>query len=147
MGLETSSEYFLKSAGILEYILDNFPESHDTDLLVENLLLLIQLMVLQAKEANYQKVQLSNTSDEYFGIEQEAAGLGHEYNSIISKMEENKCDLPYAWYTLVLVKQRHYSALADYLVAKKMFENDPMAQQYLEEKYHLGRLELINQHT
>jgi len=52
-GLEASSEYFLKSAGILEYILDNFPESHDTDLLVENLLLLIQLMVLQAKEANY----------------------------------------------------------------------------------------------
>ena len=143
IGLETSSEYFQKSAGILNYILDHFreycsKEYYGKDISDKTLKLLINLMIIQAREASFLMQELCNDSRESCDVAKESARLSLEYESLVLHLVNNKCVIPYTWNTLFMVKQSYYAALADYSVAVEMLANDGNILKDIKEHSNLG---------
>ena len=144
IGLETSSEYFQKSAGILNYILDHFHEYYSKDISDKTLKLLINLMIIQAREASFLMQELRNDSRESSDVAKESARLSLEYENLVLQLVNNKCVIPYTWNKLFMVKQRYYAALADYMVALEMLANDGNILKDVREQSNLGEIRYQN---
>ena len=121
-GLDIATEHYLSAAGIFQYILDNFSDLPGRDLDYDTLQLLVQLMLAQARETSFQKMELffdeeNGGFDLCLELGQEAADVSLVYDALLETAGLAKYQVPYSWMCIVRVKQRHYMALADYYVA------------------------------
>ena len=121
-GLDIATEHYLSAAGIFQYILDNFSDLPGRDLDYDTLQLLVQLMLAQARETSFQKIELlfdeeDGGFDLCLELGQEAADVSLVYDALLETAGVAKYQVPYSWMCIVRVKQRHYMALADYYVA------------------------------
>lgn len=122
-GLDGGVEAWLRAAGALRYVLDNFTNAPSVDLAADTLLVLAALMTAQARECLFEKLQLQageavpelrRAPDLCLDLAHEAAHLAHTYRQLYDKMQSEGVFnyVPYSWVSLVHVKTEFYKALA-----------------------------------
>lgn len=122
-GLDSAVDSFLRAAGTFRYIYENFTNAPSMDLGPDMLDMLSQLMLAQARECLFEKLELQSRErrdvDVCLDLAQEAAQVADVYSTVHSLISSVpvKDYVPYSWVSLVLVKQEHYSALAHHYVA------------------------------
>uniref|UniRef100_A0A8D8V8P2 Rhophilin-2 n=1 Tax=Cacopsylla melanoneura TaxID=428564 RepID=A0A8D8V8P2_9HEMI len=122
-GLDQAVDNFLRAAGTFTYVQENFTNAPSMDLGPPMLDMLIQLMLAQARECLFQKVQLQTTEkcdfQHMLELAQEAAQVAEVYMSLLSliTVPEVKDYVPFSWISLIQVKKEHYLALSHYYCA------------------------------
>ncbi|XP_026728593.1 rhophilin-2 isoform X1 [Trichoplusia ni] len=118
-GLDGGVEAWLRAAGALRYVLDNFTNAPSVDLAADTLLVLAALMTAQARECLFEKLQvqageLRRAPDLSLDLAHESAHLAHTYGQLYEKMQSEGVFnyVPYSWVSLVHVKTEFYKALA-----------------------------------
>jgi len=128
-GLDCAVNNFLRAAGTFQFIQENFSNAPSSDLGTDCLEMLVQLMLGQARECLLEKtvLGLEDGSDLDICLElgQEAAHVSAAYDEVIQAIVGTtvKEYLPYSWICLVQVKREHYRAMADYYVARGLFNH------------------------
>ncbi|KAJ8710391.1 hypothetical protein PYW07_009757 [Mythimna separata] len=122
-GLDGGVEAWLRAAGALRYVLDNFTNAPSVDLAADTLLVLAALMTAQARECLFEKLQvqageargeLRRAPELCLDLAHESAHLAHTYRQLYDKMQSEGVFnyVPYSWVSLVHVKTEFYKALA-----------------------------------
>lgn len=119
-GLDQAVDNFLRAAGTFTYIQENFTNAPSMDLAPHMMDMLIQLMLAQARECLFEKLELQSQDkrdvDISLDLAQEAAQVADVYsvvNNLIS-VPEVRDYVPYSWIALIQVKREHYAAIAHY---------------------------------
>lgn len=127
-GLDQAVDSFLRAAGTFRYIHENFTNAPSMDLGPEMLEMLVQLMLAQARECLFEKLELqsrdSRDIDISLDLAQEAAQVAAVYadvHSLISR-ELVRDYVPESWVSLILVKREHHLALAHRHLAVGLLE-------------------------
>ncbi|CAB3229330.1 unnamed protein product [Arctia plantaginis] len=137
-GLDHGVEAWLRAAGALRYVLDNFTNAPSVDLAADTLLVLAALMTAQARECLFEKLQLQareargelrRAPELCLDLAHESAHLAHTYRQLYDKMQTEGVFnyVPYSWVSLVHVKTEFYKALAHQYCATGLL-NMPAAQ-------------------
>ncbi|GBP40725.1 Rhophilin-2 [Eumeta japonica] len=131
-GLDGAVDSLLRAAGTLRYIHENFTNAPSVDLAAETLDVLVSLMMAQARESLFEKLQLQahedcatrhmelrDDLDMSLDLAQESAHLALSYKELHQKMQSEAVFnyVPYSWVSLVHVKTEFYKALAHHLCA------------------------------
>ncbi|KAH8273287.1 hypothetical protein KR018_004836 [Drosophila ironensis] len=125
-GLDASVDSFLRAAGIFRHIYDTFTNAPSMDLKPQVLDVLVSLMLSQARECLFEKVQLQiNSLDKagsmllFIDLAGEAAQLSHEYTEMHKNIQINDTHtyLPECWAGLVPLKAELYKAFGHYYKA------------------------------
>lgn len=117
-GLDQAVDSFLRAAGTFRYIHENFTNAPSMDLGPDMLDMLVQLMLAQARECLFEKLELQSRDnkniDVLFDLAQEAsqvAAVYHDVHALISR-EPVRDYVPESWVSLILVKKEHHLALS-----------------------------------
>ncbi|XP_063217121.1 rhophilin-2 isoform X1 [Bacillus rossius redtenbacheri] len=122
-GLDSAVDSFLRASGTFRYILDNFTNAPSMDLGPEMLDMLVQLMLAQARECLFEKLDLQSRDrrdiDVCLDLAQEAAQVAEVYSKVhaLISVAAVRDYVPYSWAALVQVKREHYAALSHFHVA------------------------------
>ncbi|XP_044742961.1 rhophilin-2 isoform X2 [Chrysoperla carnea] len=131
-GLDSAVDSFLRAAGTFRYIHENFTNAPSMDLGPEMLEMLVQLMLAQARECLFEKLELQSHDnrdiDIWLDLAQEAAQVGEIYGHVhqLITCDPVKDYVPYSWIALVNVKKQHYLALSHYHCAMGLLSEDIM---------------------
>ncbi|BES99737.1 BRO1 [Nesidiocoris tenuis] len=114
-GLDQAVDHFLRAAGSLGYLRDNFTNGPSIDLAQDMLNMLVHLMLAQARECLFEKLTLQSRekrdADIHFDLALEAQELAKRYDELAQLMGPVSDYLPYSWASLCTVKAQHYAAL------------------------------------
>ncbi|XP_018784819.1 PREDICTED: rhophilin-2 isoform X1 [Bactrocera latifrons] len=125
-GLDAAVDSFLRAAGIFRHIYDTFTNAPSMDLKPQVLDVLVSLMLSQARECLFEKLQLqiealglTESSHLFKDLAGEAAQLTLEYNEMHKNIQMNDTHtyLPECWAGLVPLKAEFYKALAHHYEA------------------------------
>ncbi|KAH8238483.1 hypothetical protein KR032_007369 [Drosophila birchii] len=128
-GLDLAVDSFLRAAGIFRHIYDTFTNAPSMDLKPQVLDVLVSLMLSQARECLFEKLQLqiealdlSESRHLYRDLAGEAAQLSYEYNDMHKNIQANDTHtyLPECWAGLVPLKAELYKAFAHYYEARSI---------------------------
>ncbi|XP_033210685.1 rhophilin-2 isoform X5 [Belonocnema kinseyi] len=117
-GLDQAVDAFLRAAGTFRYIHENFTNAPSMDLGPDMLDMLVQLMLAQARECLFEKLELqsrdSRNIDVSLDLAQEAAQVSTVYSDVhgLITREPVRDYVPESWVSLILVKREHHLALA-----------------------------------
>ncbi|XP_053595939.1 uncharacterized protein LOC103573796 isoform X4 [Microplitis demolitor] len=117
-GLDQAVDAFLRAAGTFRYIHENFTNAPSMDLGPDMLDMLVLLMLAQARECLFEKLELQSrdtrNTDICLDLAQEAAQVAAVYNDVhgLISREPVRDYVPESWVSLVLVKREHHLALA-----------------------------------
>ncbi|EZA62859.1 Rhophilin-2 [Ooceraea biroi] len=117
-GLDQAVDAFLRAAGTFRYIHENFTNAPSMDLGPDMLEMLVQLMLAQARECLFEKLELQSRDgrniDVCLDLAQEAAQVATIYNDVhgLISREPVRDYVPETWISLILVKREHHLALA-----------------------------------
>ncbi|XP_032678770.1 rhophilin-2 isoform X1 [Odontomachus brunneus] len=117
-GLDQAVDAFLRAAGTFRYIHENFTNAPSMDLGPDMLEMLVQLMLAQARECLFEKLELQSRDgrniDVCLDLAQEAAQVAAIYNDVhgLISREPVRDYVPETWISLILVKREHHLALA-----------------------------------
>lgn len=129
-GLDQAVDNFLRAAGTFTYVYENFTNAPSMDLAPHMLDMLVQLMLAQARECLFEKLELQSREkrdiDVCLDLAQEAAQVSETYCTVqtLISVSAVKDYVPYSWLSLVQVKREHYSALAHYHSAVGLLSHD-----------------------
>uniref|UniRef100_A0A1A9UT25 Rhophilin n=1 Tax=Glossina austeni TaxID=7395 RepID=A0A1A9UT25_GLOAU len=116
-GLDAAVDSFLRAAGIFRHIYDTFTNAPSMDLKPQVLDVLVSLMLSQARECLFEKLQLqieslglTESSHLFKDLAGEAAQLTYEYNEMHKNIQMNDTHtyLPECWAGLVPLKAEFY---------------------------------------
>ncbi|XP_012257793.2 rhophilin-2 isoform X3 [Athalia rosae] len=145
-GLDQAVDSFLRAAGTFRYIHENFTNAPSMDLGPEMLEMLVQLMLAQARECLFEKLELqsrdSRDIDISLDLAQEAAQVAAVYadvHSLISR-EPVRDYVPESWVSLVMVKREHHLAMAHKHCAVGLLER-PVAEMSAENRLTLEHIQ------
>lgn len=128
-GLDHGVEAWLRAAGALRYVLDNFTNAPSVDLAADTLLVLAALMTAQARECLFEKLQAQagEAAELSLDLAHESAHLAHTYRQLYEKMQTEGVFnyVPYSWVSLVHVKTEFYKALAHQYCATGLLSLPP----------------------
>ncbi|XP_052849573.1 rhophilin-2-A isoform X1 [Drosophila gunungcola] len=128
-GLDLAVDSFLRAAGVFRHIYDTFTNAPSMDLKPQVLDVLVSLMLSQARECLFEKLQLqieaiglSEFSCAFRDLAGEAAQISHEYNEMHKNIQANDTHtyLPECWAGLVPVKAELYKAFAHFYKARSI---------------------------
>ncbi|KAM8718983.1 hypothetical protein ACLKA7_011650 [Drosophila subpalustris] len=128
-GLDAAVDSFLRAAGIFRHIYDTFTNAPSMDLKPQVLDVLVSLMLSQARECLFEKLQLqiealglTESSHLFRDLAGEAAQLSVEYNEMHKNIQVNDTHtyLPECWAGLVPLKAELYKALAHHYEARSI---------------------------
>ncbi|XP_017110933.1 rhophilin-2-A [Drosophila elegans] len=128
-GLDLAVDSFLRAAGVFRHIYDTFTNAPSMDLKPQVLDVLVSLMLSQARECLFEKLQLqieaiglTEFSCAYRDLAGEAAQISHEYNEMHKNIQANDTHtyLPECWAGLVPVKAELYKAFAHFYKARSI---------------------------
>ncbi|XP_076177375.1 GTP-Rho-binding protein rhophilin [Ptiloglossa arizonensis] len=133
-GLDQAIDAFLRAAGTFRYIHENFTNAPSMDLGPDMLEMLVQLMLAQARECLFEKLELQSGEgrnvDVSLDLAQEAsqvvAAVYNDVHGLISR-EPVRDYVPETWISLILVKREHHLALAHKHLALGLFDR-PIAE-------------------
>lgn len=117
-GLDQAVDAFLRAAGTFRYIHENFTNAPSMDLGPDMLEMLVQLMLAQARECLFEKLELQSRDgrniDVCLDLAQEAAQVAAIYNDVhgLISRQPVRDYVPETWISLILVKREHHLALA-----------------------------------
>ncbi|XP_054276992.1 rhophilin-2-like isoform X2 [Macrosteles quadrilineatus] len=129
-GLDAAVDNFLRAAGTFTYVHENFTNAPSMDLAPHMLDMLVQLMLAQARECLFEKLELQSRDkrdvDVSLDLAQEAAQVSEVYCSVqtLISVSAVRDYVPYSWLSLVQVKREHYAALAHYHSAAGLLAKD-----------------------
>ncbi|XP_029038053.2 rhophilin-2 isoform X1 [Osmia bicornis bicornis] len=127
-GLDQAIDAFLRAAGTFRYIHENFTNAPSMDLGPDMLEMLVQLMLAQARECLFEKLELQSRDgrniDVSLDLAQEAAQVATVYNDVhgLISREPVRDYVPETWISLISVKREHHLALAHKHLALGLFE-------------------------
>ncbi|KAK0177946.1 hypothetical protein PV328_001939 [Microctonus aethiopoides] len=145
-GLDQAVDAFLRAAGTFRYIHENFTNAPSMDLGPDMLDMLVQLMLAQARECLFEKLELQSREarsiDICFDLAQEAAQVAAVYNDVhaLISREPVRDYVPESWISLVLVKREHHFALAHKHCAAGLLDK-PLAEFRTETKLTLEHIQ------
>ncbi|XP_065200233.1 rhophilin-2 isoform X2 [Planococcus citri] len=119
-GLDQAVDNFLRAAGTFTYIQENFTNAPSMDLAPHMMDMLIQLMLAQARECLFEKLELQSQDkrdvDISLDLAQEAAQVADVYSLVYNliSVPAVRDYVPYSWIALTQVKREHYAAIAHY---------------------------------
>ncbi|XP_037938954.1 rhophilin-2-like [Teleopsis dalmanni] len=128
-GLDAAVDSFLRAAGIFRHIYDTFTNAPSMDLKPQVLDVLVSLMLSQARECLFEKLQLqiealglTESSHLFKDLAGEAAQLTLEYNEMHKNIQTNDTHtyLPECWAGLVPLKAEFYKALSHHYEARSI---------------------------
>ncbi|XP_046667846.1 LOW QUALITY PROTEIN: rhophilin-2-B [Homalodisca vitripennis] len=129
-GLDQAVDNFLRAAGTFTYVHENFTNAPSMDLAPHMLDMLVQLMLAQARECLFEKLELQSRDkrdvDISLDLAQEAAQVSEVYCSVqtLISVSAVRDYVPYSWLSLVQVKREHYAALAHHHSAEGLLARD-----------------------
>ncbi|KAG8326368.1 Rhophilin-2 [Homalodisca vitripennis] len=129
-GLDQAVDNFLRAAGTFTYVHENFTNAPSMDLAPHMLDMLVQLMLAQARECLFEKLELQSRDkrdvDISLDLAQEAAQVSEVYCSVqtLISVSAVRDYVPYSWLSLVQVKREHYAALAHHHSAAGLLARD-----------------------
>ncbi|XP_043247942.1 rhophilin-2 isoform X2 [Colletes gigas] len=127
-GLDQAIDAFLRAAGTFRYIHENFTNAPSMDLGPDMLEMLVQLMLAQARECLFEKLELQSGDgrnvDVSLDLAQEASQVAAVYNDVhgLISREPVRDYVPETWISLILVKREHHLALAHKHLALGLFD-------------------------
>lgn len=136
--LDHAVDNFLRAAGVFRHIYDTFTNAPSMDLKPLVLEVFVLLMLAQARECLFEKLQLqiealslNGSTHVYTDLAGEASQLMNEYNRIHQNIQHNYTHtyLPDCWIGLVPLKGELYKALAHYYSAKSINLNESKEKQ------------------
>ncbi|XP_037725894.1 rhophilin-2-A isoform X1 [Drosophila subpulchrella] len=143
-GLDLAVDSFLRAAGIFRHIYDTFTNAPSMDLKPQVLDVLVSLMLSQARECLFEKLQLQieaiglsefscSDSQSFRDLAGEAAQISHEYNEMHKNIQANDTHtyLPECWAGLVPVKAELYKAFAHFYKARSIDATDEIKASHL----------------
>ncbi|XP_018304757.1 rhophilin-2 isoform X1 [Mycetomoellerius zeteki] len=145
-GLDQAVDAFLRAAGTFRYIHENFTNAPSMDLGPDMLEMLVQLMLAQARECLFEKLELqskdSRSIDVCLDLAQEAAQVAVIYNDVhgLISREPVRDYVPETWISLILVKREHHLALAHKHIAVGLLDR-PIAEFRVETKLTLEHIQ------
>ncbi|XP_073832692.1 GTP-Rho-binding protein rhophilin isoform X1 [Musca autumnalis] len=128
-GLDAAVDSFLRAAGIFRHIYDTFTNAPSMDLKPQVLDVLVSLMLSQARECLFEKLQLQieslnikDSSHLFKDLAGEAAQLTQEYNEMHKNIQLNDTHtyLPECWAGLVPLKAEYYKAVSHHYEARSI---------------------------
>lgn len=131
-GLDAAVDSFLRAAGIFRHIYDTFTNAPSMDLKPQVLDVLVSLMLAQARECLFEKLQLqieslllTESSHLFKDLAGEAAQLTMEYNEMHKNIQLNDTHtyLPECWAGLVPLKAEYYKALSHHYESRSIDAN------------------------
>ncbi|XP_075158722.1 GTP-Rho-binding protein rhophilin isoform X1 [Haematobia irritans] len=131
-GLDAAVDSFLRAAGIFRHIYDTFTNAPSMDLKPQVLDVLVSLMLSQARECLFEKLQLQieslglkDSSHLFKDLAGEAAQLTQEYNDMHKNIQMNDTHtyLPECWAGLVPLKAEYYKAVSHHYEARSIDAN------------------------
>ncbi|KMZ09941.1 rhophilin-2-A [Drosophila simulans] len=132
-GLDLAVDSFLRAAGVFRHIYDTFTNAPSMDLKPQVLDVLVSLMLSQARECLFEKLQLqieamSYDCQAFRDLAGEAAQISHEYNEMHKNIQANDTHtyLPECWAGLVPVKAELYKAFAHFYKARSIDATDEL---------------------
>ncbi|XP_039497376.1 rhophilin-2-A isoform X2 [Drosophila santomea] len=128
-GLDLAVDSFLRAAGVFRHIYDTFTNAPSMDLKPQVLDVLVSLMLSQARECLFEKLQLQIEAMSAFrDLAGEAAQISHEYNEMHKNIQANDTHtyLPECWAGLVPVKAELYKAFAHFYKARSIDATDEL---------------------
>ncbi|KAL7304451.1 hypothetical protein TKK_0003246 [Trichogramma kaykai] len=151
-GLDQAVDSFLRSAGTFRYIHESFTNAPSMDLGPDMLDMLVQLMLAQARECLFEKLELQSRdardAEVSLDLAQEAAQVSAVYadvHAMISR-EPVRDYVPESWIALVLVKREHYLALAHRHCAAALLDH-PISEFRAETRAALERIQANDSKT
>ncbi|CAB0043672.1 unnamed protein product, partial [Trichogramma brassicae] len=151
-GLDQAVDSFLRSAGTFRYIQENFTNAPSMDLGPDMLDMLVQLMLAQARECLFEKLELQSRdardAEVSLDLAQEAAQVSAVYadvHAMISR-EPVRDYVPESWIALALVKREHYLALAHRHCAAALLDH-PVSEFRAETRAALERIQANDSKT
>ncbi|XP_011879322.1 PREDICTED: rhophilin-2 [Vollenhovia emeryi] len=145
-GLDQAVDAFLRAAGTFRYIHENFTNAPSMDLGPEMLEMLVQLMLAQARECLFEKLELQSrdgrNTDVCLDLAQEAAQVAAIYNDVhgLISREPVRDYVPETWISLILVKREHHLALAHKHLAVGLLDR-PIAEFRVETRLTLEHIQ------
>ncbi|XP_031775353.1 rhophilin-2 isoform X3 [Apis florea] len=127
-GLDQAIDAFLRAAGTFRYIYENFTNAPSMDLGPDMLEMLVQLMLAQARECLFEKLELQSKDgrsiDVSLDLAQEASQVAAVYSDVhgLISREPVRDYVPETWISLILVKREHHMALAHKHLALGLFD-------------------------
>ncbi|XP_043528415.1 rhophilin-2 isoform X1 [Frieseomelitta varia] len=128
-GLDQAIDAFLRAAGTFRYIHENFTNAPSMDLGPDMLEMLVQLMLAQARECLFEKLELQSKDgrrniDVSLDLAQEASQVAAVYNDVhgLISREPVRDYVPETWISLISVKREHHLALAHKHLALGLFD-------------------------
>lgn len=127
--LDHAVDNFLRAAGVFRHIYDTFTNAPSMDLKPLVLEVFVLLMLAQARECLFEKLQLqidtlslNGSTHVYSDLAGEASQLMTEYSRIHQNIQNNYTHtyLPDCWLGLVPLKAEYYKALGHYYSAKSI---------------------------
>lgn len=144
-GLDGAVDALLRAAGTLRYIHENFTNAPSVDLSADTLDVLVSMMMAQARECLFDKLQLQareqcstrdlelcDDLDLCLDLCQESAQVSQCYTTLYQKMQSESVFhyVPYTWVSLVHVKTEFYKGLAHHHCATgllNIIDNAPLS--------------------
>ncbi|XP_071443196.1 rhophilin-2-like, partial [Hetaerina americana] len=130
--LDRAVDCFLRAAGTFRYLHDHFTNAPSMDLSPNVLQMLVQLMMAQARECLFEKLDLQSKErkldiDLCLDLAQEAAQVSETYSKVHACISSPPVRdyVPHSWVALALVKREHYAALSHLHVALGVLEALP----------------------
>ncbi|XP_008215512.1 rhophilin-2 isoform X2 [Nasonia vitripennis] len=151
-GLDQAVDAFLRSAGTFRYIHENFTNAPSMDLGPDMLDMLVQLMLAQARECLFEKLDLqsrdSRDIDVSLDLAQEAAQVAAVYSDVhaLISREPVRDYVPESWISLVSVKREHYLAISHRHCAAGLLDY-PMSDLRPETRIILERIQVTDAKT
>ncbi|XP_028046177.1 rhophilin-2 [Monomorium pharaonis] len=145
-GLDQAVDAFLRAAGTFRYIHENFTNAPSMDLGPDMLEMLVQLMLAQARECLFEKLELQSRDgrniDVCLDLAQEAAQVAAIYNDVhgLISREPVRDYVPETWISLILVKREHHLALAHKHIAVGLLDR-PIAELRVETRLTLEHIQ------
>ncbi|XP_014481082.1 PREDICTED: rhophilin-2 [Dinoponera quadriceps] len=145
-GLDQAVDAFLRAAGTFRYIHENFTNAPSMDLGPDMLEMLVQLMLAQARECLFEKLELQSRDgrniDVCLDLAQEAAQVAAIYNDVhgLISREPVRDYVPETWISLILVKREHHLALAHKHIAVGLLDR-PIAEFRVETRLTLEHIQ------
>lgn len=130
-GLDQAVDAFLRAAGTFTYICDNFTNAPSMDLGPHMLQMLVQLMLAQARECLFEKLELQSRDpceedgedagdtrdmDVCLDLAQESAQVADVYGLVHDLISAStvKDYVPFSWVALARLKREYYTSLAHF---------------------------------
>lgn len=142
-GLDAAVDNFLRAAGIFKHIHETFTNAPSMDLKPQVLQILVSLMLAQARECLYEKLQLQietmtmkDTTHIHRDLSGEAAQLTLEYQEIHQCIQTDDIHtyIPECWSGFVPLKSEYYKALSHYHASKSIKAKDAVDGEVVEHK-------------